>query len=51
MLMKAERIIVEEGAGCAPRFFEGKARLQKPFIIRFVWQPYGGGRDLSLWRI
>ncbi len=51
MLMEAERILVTEDAGTAPIYFDGKAMLRKPFITRFVWQPYGGGRDISLWRI
>jgi hypothetical protein len=42
---------VTEDAGCAPIYFQGQARLQKPFITRYVNQPYGGGRDLSLWRV
>ena len=51
MLEEAERILVTEDAGTAPMYFQGKARLQKPFITRYVEQPYGGGRDISLWRI
>ena len=51
MLEKAETILVTEDAGCAPIYFQGQARLQKPFITRYVNQPYGGGRDLSLWRV
>jgi oligopeptide transport system substrate-binding protein len=51
MLLEAERVLVEEDAGTAPMYFDGKARLQKPFITKFVWQPYGGGRDLSLWKV
>ena len=50
MMLEAERILIEDTAGCAPMFFQGSARLQKPFITKFVWQPYGGGRDLSLWK-
>jgi hypothetical protein len=30
---------------------QGKARLQKPYTTRYIEQPYGGGRDISLWRI
>ena len=51
MLEEAERILVMEDAGTAPMYFQGQARLQKPFITKHVWQPYGGGRDISLWRI
>jgi oligopeptide transport system substrate-binding protein len=51
MLAEAERILVMEDAGTAPMYFQGQARLQKPFITKFVWQPYGGGRDISLWRV
>jgi oligopeptide transport system substrate-binding protein len=51
MLLDAEKILVTEDAGTAPMYFDGRARLQKPFITKFVWQPYGGGRDLSLWEV
>jgi oligopeptide transport system substrate-binding protein len=51
MLEEAEKILVTEDAGCAPIFFQGQARLQKPYITRYVNQPYGGGRDISLWRV
>lgn len=51
MLLEAEKILVTDDAGTAPMYFQGLARLQKPFITKFVWQPYGGGRDLSLWRL
>jgi oligopeptide transport system substrate-binding protein len=51
MLEEAERILVTEDAGTAPMYFQGSARLQKPFITRYVNQPYGGGKDLSLWRV
>ena len=51
MMLEAERVLISEDAGCAPMFFQGAARLQKPFVTRFVRQPYGGGRDVSLWRV
>ena len=51
MLLEAERILVEEDAATAPMFFQGQARLQKPFITRYVDHPYGGGIDLSLWEV
>ena len=51
MLEEAEKILVTKDAGCAPIYFQGQARLRKPFITRFVWQPYGGGKDISLWRV
>jgi oligopeptide transport system substrate-binding protein len=51
MLEEAERILVTRDAGTAPMYFQGKARLQKPTLTRYVEQPYGGGRDISLWRI
>ena len=50
-MLEAEKVLVEDDAGTAPMYFQGAARLQKPFITRFVWQPYGGGRDLSLWKV
>ena len=51
MLEEAEKILVTEDAGCAPIFFQRQARLQKPYITRYVNQPYGGGRNISLWRV
>jgi oligopeptide transport system substrate-binding protein len=51
MLKQAEIILVKDDAGTAPMYFQGQARLQKPYITRYVNQPYGGGRDISLWRI
>jgi oligopeptide transport system substrate-binding protein len=51
MLKEAEQILVTQDAGTAPMYFDGRAILWKPFITRFVWQPYGGGHDISLWRI
>jgi oligopeptide transport system substrate-binding protein len=50
-MLEAEKVLVEDDAGTAPMYFQGAARLQKPFITKFVWQPYGGGRDLSLWKV
>jgi hypothetical protein len=47
----AEKILFTGDAGTAPMYFDGRASLQKPFITRFVWQPYGGGRDISLWEV
>jgi oligopeptide transport system substrate-binding protein len=51
MLEEAEKILVTQDAGTAPIYFDGRALLWKPFLTRFVWQPYGGGKDVSLWRI
>jgi oligopeptide transport system substrate-binding protein len=51
MLLEAERILVEDDAGTAPMFFQGAARLQKPFITKYVNHPYGGGSDWSLWEV
>jgi oligopeptide transport system substrate-binding protein len=51
MLLEAEKILVEEDAGVAPWRFYGTAYLVKTFITRFVDQPYGGGKDYSLWKL
>jgi oligopeptide transport system substrate-binding protein len=51
MLLEAERVLVEEDAGTAPMYFQGAARLQKPFITKYVNHPYGGGSDWSLWEV
>jgi oligopeptide transport system substrate-binding protein len=51
MLKQAEVILVTQDAGTAPMYFQGKAYLIKPYITRYVEQPYGGGKDISLWRI
>jgi oligopeptide transport system substrate-binding protein len=51
MLKEAEQILVTDDAGTAPMYFQGQALLIKPTITRYVNQPYGGGKDISLWRI
>jgi oligopeptide transport system substrate-binding protein len=51
MLLEAERLFIEEDAGCAPMIFEGEVRLIEPFVQNFVYQPYGGSLDVKLWRI
>ncbi|HEX5848798.1 MAG TPA: peptide ABC transporter substrate-binding protein [Rubrobacter sp.] len=51
MLRQAEIILVEDDAGTAPMYYQGQALLIKPTITRYVNQPYGGGKDISLWRI
>jgi oligopeptide transport system substrate-binding protein len=51
MLLKAEKILVEEDAAVAPWRFYGQAYLVETTITRFVNQPYGGGKDYSLWKL
>ncbi len=51
MLLQAEKILVEDDAGVAPWRFYGAAYLVKTYITRFVDQPYGGGKDYSLWKL
>ena len=51
LMLEAEKLLVEEDAGCAPMFFEGEVRLIEPFIKDFVYQPYGGSLDVKLWRV
>jgi len=51
MLLEAEKILVEDDAGVAPWRFYGEAYLVDPTITRFVNQPYGGGKDYSLWEL
>jgi oligopeptide transport system substrate-binding protein len=52
MLLEAEKILVEEDAAMAPWRFYGSAYLVNPEVIsRFVDQPYGGGKDYSLWKL
>jgi oligopeptide transport system substrate-binding protein len=51
LLQEAERLLIEEDAGCAPMFFEGEVRLIEPFIKNFVYQPYGGSLDVKLWQV
>jgi oligopeptide transport system substrate-binding protein len=52
MLLEAEKILVEEDAALAPWRFYGQAFLVDPATItRFVYQPYGGGKDYSLWKL
>jgi oligopeptide transport system substrate-binding protein len=52
MLLEAEKLLVEEDAAIAPWRFYGSAYLVDPETIsRFVDQPYGGGKDYSLWKL
>ena len=51
MMKEAEEILVTQDAGTAPMYFQGKAYLIKPYITRYVELTYGGGKDVSLWRI
>jgi oligopeptide transport system substrate-binding protein len=51
MLLEAEKLLVEEDAAVAPIYFDGRSYLVRPFITRFINQPYGGGRDISLWKV
>jgi len=51
MLLEAERILVEEDAGLGPMYFEGEVYLIEPFIKDYVNHPYGGGIDISKWRV
>jgi oligopeptide transport system substrate-binding protein len=52
MLLEAEKLLVEEDAALAPWRFYGSAYLVNPEVIsRFVDQPYGGGKDYSLWKL
>jgi oligopeptide transport system substrate-binding protein len=51
LLIEAEKVLVEEDAGVAPIYFQGAAFLVKPYLKNYVYHPYGGGRDVSLWRV
>lgn len=51
MLLEAERILIEEDAGCAPLHFEGVTRLINPSIKNFVYHNLGGALDLKLYRL
>jgi oligopeptide transport system substrate-binding protein len=51
MLLEAEKILVEDDAGVAAWRFYGEAYLVRPTITNFVNQPYGGGKDYSLWKL
>jgi oligopeptide transport system substrate-binding protein len=51
LMLEAEKLLIEEDAGCAPMIFEGEVRLIEPFIKDFVYQPYGGALDVKLWRV
>ena len=50
MLLEAEKILVAEDAGVAPWRFYGASYLIQGFT-NFVNQPYGGGKDYSLWKL
>jgi oligopeptide transport system substrate-binding protein len=52
MLLEAEKVLVAEDAAVAPWRFYGSAYLVQPDAIsRFVDQPFGGGKDYSLWKL
>jgi oligopeptide transport system substrate-binding protein len=51
LMLEAERLLIEDDAGLAPMIFEGEVRLIEPFIMDFVYQPYGGSLDVKLWRV
>ncbi|QIN82367.1 peptide ABC transporter substrate-binding protein [Rubrobacter tropicus] len=51
LMQEAERLLVEEDAAVAPIFFDGEAELIRSNIKNYVDHPYGGGIDLSLWRL
>ncbi|NBJ69661.1 MULTISPECIES: peptide ABC transporter substrate-binding protein [Clostridia] len=47
LLMKAERILLEEDSVLGPLYYQGSAYLQKPNIDNFVSHPYGARLDLK----
>jgi oligopeptide transport system substrate-binding protein len=52
MLLEAEKILVAEDAAVSPWRFYGEASLVRPDLIKkYVDQPYGGGKDYSLWKL
>jgi len=51
LMQEAERLMVEEDAACAPMFYDGEVRLIRPTITNYVHHPYGGGIDVSLWKL
>ncbi|CAN5880669.1 peptide ABC transporter substrate-binding protein [soil metagenome] len=52
MLLEAEKILVTEDAAISPWRFYGSAYLVRPDAIsKFVDQPFGGGKDYSLWKL
>ena len=52
MLLEAEKVLVEDDAAISPWRFYGQAYLVNPDkISKFVDQPYGGGKDYSLWKL
>jgi oligopeptide transport system substrate-binding protein len=52
MLLEAEKVLVAEDAAVSPWRFYGEAYLVRPDKIKkFVNQPYGGGKDYSLWKL
>jgi oligopeptide transport system substrate-binding protein len=51
LMQEAERLMVEEDAACAPMFYDGEVRLLRPTITNYVEHPYGGGIDISLWKL
>lgn len=50
LMMEGERVLVEEDAAVAPIFFEGKVRLLRPTITKYVDHQYGAGQDIRWWK-
>jgi len=52
MLLEAEKVLITDDAAISPWRFYGSAYLVNPDVIsKFVDQPYGGGKDYSLWKL
>jgi oligopeptide transport system substrate-binding protein len=51
MLLEAEKVLVADDAAISPWRFYGQAYLVNAEVIsKYVEQPYGGGKDYSLWK-
>ena len=50
-MLEAEKVLVEEDAGVGPMYFDGDTSLVRSTIKNYIDQPYGGGIDLSLWKL
>jgi oligopeptide transport system substrate-binding protein len=51
LMEEAERIFIEQDAGCAPLFFQGRTWLVEPTIKGYWYHNYGGSLDLKLYRV
>lgn len=51
MLVKAEKLLIAEGAGIAPNYYRVTNYLQKQYVKNSVRHPYGAELDFKYWKL